>query len=87
MEKFLEKNIRFEKSRYKNGLSSRYTAYLFVVFSLLLAVLGIVLIVTNDTTGYLCFIPLLILYMVHEWYEYDLKNLLLILSRKILMII
>lgn len=82
MEKFLEKNIRFEKSRYKNGLSSRYTAYLFVVFSLLLAVLGIVLIVTNDTTGYLCFIPLLILYMVHEWYEYDLKKLTLNIESK-----
>lgn len=69
------KTIRYEKAKYKNGISSKLTAYLYVIFSLVISVFGIVLIVSGENAGYLCFIPILFLYMVHEWYEYDLKTI------------
>jgi ATP-dependent Clp protease ATP-binding subunit ClpA len=71
----LEKNSRYEKSKYKNGISSKLTAYLYIIFSLALSVLGIALILDGDNAGYFCFVPILFLYMVHEWYEYDLKKM------------
>jgi ATP-dependent Clp protease ATP-binding subunit ClpA len=71
----LEKNSRYEKSKYKNGISSKLTAYLYIIFSVSLSVLGIALILDGDNAGYFCFVPILFLYMVHEWYEYDLKKM------------
>lgn len=69
------KTVRYEKAKYKNGISSKLTAYLYIIFSLAISILGISLIISGDNAGYFCFIPILFLYMVHEWYEYDLKKI------------
>jgi ATP-dependent Clp protease ATP-binding subunit ClpC len=66
---------RVKKEKIANLFANQTINLVIVSTTLILAILGLYLYATGSNLGWLLFIPLVFMFMMHEWYMYDLRNL------------
>lgn len=67
-------HYRHLKARIARNFENKYYSLPAIILVIGLSLVAIAMIATGDSQGYVLLFPLPLLFMAHEWYEYDLKN-------------
>lgn len=69
------KSQRFQKAKIANLFKNQTLNLVILSSTFIVAIFGLYLYANSNNLGWLLFIPLVFIFMLHEWYVYDLKNL------------